>query len=95
MFNFSSPDPKHDDANLETGLSPEAHGGHHQPQWRQGWWRQGRALARAAAVAAGAGAVVAALAVPAAASGPRTYGTAPRLASPTPCTSPRPSSASL
>ncbi len=63
MFNFRSHNPKHASASLETGPASETNAEHHQP-----WW-QGRALARVVAAGAGTGAVVAALAVPAAASG--------------------------
>ena len=64
MFDFRSQDAKHSDASLDAGLTPAATSGHRQP-----WWRNGRALARVVAAGAGTGAVVAALAVPAAASG--------------------------
>ena len=64
MFDFKSQDAKHSDASLDAGLTPAATSGHRQP-----WWRNGRALARVVAAGAGTGAVVAALAVPAAASG--------------------------
>ena len=64
MFNLRSHDAKAASARLETGPAPETNAVHHQP-----WWRQGRALARVVAAGAGTGAVVAALAVPAAASG--------------------------
>jgi hypothetical protein len=64
MFNSRSHDPKHGSASLATSSAPETNAESHQP-----WWRQGRALARVVAAGAGTGAVVAALAVPAAASG--------------------------
>ncbi len=64
MFDFRSHDRKQDSAGLETGPAQEASVVHHRP-----WWRQGGAVARVVAAGAGAGAVMAALAVPAAASG--------------------------
>ncbi len=64
MFSFRSQGRNHVSSSLETGVQPEAKVGHHQ-----GWWRQRGALTRVVAAGLGTGAVVAALAVPAAASG--------------------------
>ena len=64
MFSFRSQGRNHVSTSLETGVQPEANTGH-----PQGWWRQRGALTRVVAAGLGTGAVVAALAVPAAASG--------------------------
>jgi hypothetical protein len=64
MFNVKGHYRKHADAGLDTGSARESGARHHQP-----WWRQSRTVARAVAAGAGTGALVAALAIPASASG--------------------------
>ncbi len=64
MFNFKNHGQIHSSATLDARRGQEASAEHRQP-----WWRRGRSVARVVAAGAGTGAVLAALAVPAAASG--------------------------